>query len=266
MERDPGLEEAVRAMGGIGALARGLGITQPSVSTWRHIPAARVLEVEALTGISRTVLRPDLYARAGQPRRGGRRRRGGALDRVRAARVAAAARAGRRSPGAALPAAGRPGDAARPGAHRAGAGGGRRVRRGGEARVLRPLPRGRPRRARALRVLLPDRLPERAAARPPARRHAAPRPRARRRPLRPRGPPRHALRDHERLRRRPLRGFGRRRRTASSPGTSRPGRDASSPIWKRRSPRGSTGRSARVGRVFIDIETEGFAMETRRSA
>ena len=63
MERDPGLEEAVRAMGGYGALARGLGITQPSVSSWRQIPAARVLDIEALTGISRTVLRPDLYAR-----------------------------------------------------------------------------------------------------------------------------------------------------------------------------------------------------------
>jgi TorA maturation chaperone TorD len=48
-------------MGGIGALARGLGISQPSVSTWRHVPAHRVLDIEALTGIPRTVLRPDLY-------------------------------------------------------------------------------------------------------------------------------------------------------------------------------------------------------------
>jgi TorA maturation chaperone TorD len=61
MARDPGLEEAVRAMGGVDALARGLGITQPSVSSWHRIPAARVLDVESLTGISRTVLRPDLY-------------------------------------------------------------------------------------------------------------------------------------------------------------------------------------------------------------
>ena len=61
MERDPGVEEAVRAVGGIGALARGLGITQPSVSSWRRIPAERVLDVEALTGISRSILRPDLY-------------------------------------------------------------------------------------------------------------------------------------------------------------------------------------------------------------
>jgi TorA maturation chaperone TorD len=61
MERDPGVEEAARAMGGIGALARGLGITQPSVSSWRRIPAERVLDVEALTGISRSILRPDIY-------------------------------------------------------------------------------------------------------------------------------------------------------------------------------------------------------------
>jgi TorA maturation chaperone TorD len=65
MERDPGVEEAVRAVGGVGALARGLGISQPSVSSWRRIPAARVLDVEALTGISRAVLRPDLYAEPG---------------------------------------------------------------------------------------------------------------------------------------------------------------------------------------------------------
>ena len=61
MERDPGLEEAVRAGGGIGALARRLGIAQPSVSAWRRVPAGRVLEIEALTGISRSVLRADLY-------------------------------------------------------------------------------------------------------------------------------------------------------------------------------------------------------------
>lgn len=61
MERNPGLDEAVGAMGGVDALARGLGIPQPSVSAWRHIPAERVPDVEALTGLSRSVLRPDLY-------------------------------------------------------------------------------------------------------------------------------------------------------------------------------------------------------------
>lgn len=60
--RDSGLEEAIRAAGGVGALARKIGISQPSVSNWSHVPAERVLSVEAVTGVSRVTLRPDLYA------------------------------------------------------------------------------------------------------------------------------------------------------------------------------------------------------------
>jgi TorA maturation chaperone TorD len=60
--RDPGLDEAIRAAGGVGALARKIGISQPSVSNWARIPAERVLSVEAATGVSRGILRPDLYA------------------------------------------------------------------------------------------------------------------------------------------------------------------------------------------------------------
>jgi TorA maturation chaperone TorD len=56
------LDEAIRAAGGIGALARKIGISQPSVSNWARIPAERVLSIEAVTGVSRTILRPDLYA------------------------------------------------------------------------------------------------------------------------------------------------------------------------------------------------------------
>jgi len=59
--RDPGLEEAVRAVGGVSELARQIGISQPSVSNWTRIPAERVLVVEATTGVDRKVLRPDLY-------------------------------------------------------------------------------------------------------------------------------------------------------------------------------------------------------------
>jgi TorA maturation chaperone TorD len=59
--REGGLDEAIRAAGGIGSLARALGISQPAVSNWQKIPAERVLAVEGLTGISRSVLRPDLY-------------------------------------------------------------------------------------------------------------------------------------------------------------------------------------------------------------
>ena len=62
--RDSGLDEAIRAAGGVGALARKIGISQPSVSNWSHIPAERVLSVEAATGVNRTTLRPDLFAGA----------------------------------------------------------------------------------------------------------------------------------------------------------------------------------------------------------
>lgn len=59
--REEGLRLAIEAAGGVGALARGLGIRQPSVSTWHRVPAERVLAVEALTGVHREALRPDLY-------------------------------------------------------------------------------------------------------------------------------------------------------------------------------------------------------------
>lgn len=59
--RDTGLDEAIRAAGGVGALSRKLGIAQPSVSNWTRIPAERVVAVEAVTGIDRALLRPDLY-------------------------------------------------------------------------------------------------------------------------------------------------------------------------------------------------------------
>jgi TorA maturation chaperone TorD len=59
--RDQGLDEAIRAAGGISELARRIGISQPSVSNWDRIPAERVLSIEAATGIARGVLRPDLY-------------------------------------------------------------------------------------------------------------------------------------------------------------------------------------------------------------
>jgi len=59
--RDRGLNEAIRAVGGVSELARQLGISQPSVSNWTRVSAERVIAVEALTGVDRAVLRPDLY-------------------------------------------------------------------------------------------------------------------------------------------------------------------------------------------------------------
>jgi len=59
--RDPGLSEAIRAAGGVSELARQIGISQPSVSNWVRVPAERVVSVETATGVGRAVLRPDLY-------------------------------------------------------------------------------------------------------------------------------------------------------------------------------------------------------------
>jgi TorA maturation chaperone TorD len=58
---DRGLQEAIRAVGGVTELARRIGISQPSVSNWTRVPAERVLQVENASGIARSILRPDLY-------------------------------------------------------------------------------------------------------------------------------------------------------------------------------------------------------------
>lgn len=65
--RDVGLSRAIDAAGGIGQLARKIGIAQPSVSNWNRVPAERVIAVEAVTGVSRRVLRPDLYGEPAAP-------------------------------------------------------------------------------------------------------------------------------------------------------------------------------------------------------
>jgi TorA maturation chaperone TorD len=60
--RDAGLNRAIDAAGGVAQLARKIGIAQPSVSNWNSVPAQRVIAVEAATGVSRKLLRPDLYS------------------------------------------------------------------------------------------------------------------------------------------------------------------------------------------------------------
>ena len=59
--RDPGLSEAIRAVGGVSELARQIGISQPSISNWTRIPAERVVSIEAVSGVDRAILWPDLY-------------------------------------------------------------------------------------------------------------------------------------------------------------------------------------------------------------
>ncbi len=55
------LIEAIGRAGGVAALARAIGATPQAVSQWRRAPAARAIEIERLTGVSRERLRPDLY-------------------------------------------------------------------------------------------------------------------------------------------------------------------------------------------------------------
>jgi TorA maturation chaperone TorD len=59
--RDEGLDKAIVAAGGVRALSRVLGISQPAVSAWKRIPADRVVAVEMATAVPRAELRPDLY-------------------------------------------------------------------------------------------------------------------------------------------------------------------------------------------------------------
>ncbi|MGV3511875.1 MAG: transcriptional regulator [Novosphingobium sp.] len=59
------LQAAIAKAGSQVELARICGITQPSVSLWikrgKELPAEYVLKVEAATGVSRHLLRPDIY-------------------------------------------------------------------------------------------------------------------------------------------------------------------------------------------------------------
>ncbi len=65
--RDPDLDRAIDAAGGVAQLARKIGIAQPSVSNWNRVPAGRVIAVDAATGVPRQQLRPDLYSELAVP-------------------------------------------------------------------------------------------------------------------------------------------------------------------------------------------------------
>jgi DNA-binding transcriptional regulator YdaS (Cro superfamily) len=62
-QMDDGLAAAVKAAGSKRKLAFLLGITLPSLSEWHRVPAYRIRQVEAVTGVRREQLRPDLYDR-----------------------------------------------------------------------------------------------------------------------------------------------------------------------------------------------------------
>jgi DNA-binding transcriptional regulator YdaS (Cro superfamily) len=55
------VKDGAEKAGGVVSLANGLGIKHTSLHAWRRVPAERVLEFERLTGISRYIVRPDVY-------------------------------------------------------------------------------------------------------------------------------------------------------------------------------------------------------------
>jgi hypothetical protein len=63
---DRAIRAAVDKAGGWRPLARELGIKAQSLQNWRRIPPTRVLQIEKITGLPRTFLRPDIYPKDGR--------------------------------------------------------------------------------------------------------------------------------------------------------------------------------------------------------
>jgi DNA-binding transcriptional regulator YdaS (Cro superfamily) len=57
---DPGIL-SLRQSRKIGKLAKKLGISRQAIYQWEKVPAERVPEVARITGVSRHILRRDLY-------------------------------------------------------------------------------------------------------------------------------------------------------------------------------------------------------------
>lgn len=71
------VQEAVRKEGSLQRVAQKLGITRQAIQLWdtkkaqHRVPPKHVLAMEAMSGVSRYELRPDIYGRsAPAPRRG----------------------------------------------------------------------------------------------------------------------------------------------------------------------------------------------------
>ena len=59
--RTGGLAAAIAAVGSMSDLAEKLDLTLQAVCQWSRVPPERCLDVERVTGVSRHVLRPDIY-------------------------------------------------------------------------------------------------------------------------------------------------------------------------------------------------------------
>jgi DNA-binding transcriptional regulator YdaS (Cro superfamily) len=58
---DRWLTEAIRRCGSRRQFAFKLGMSSQAVACWSRAPAERVVQIEAVTGVARYLLRPDLY-------------------------------------------------------------------------------------------------------------------------------------------------------------------------------------------------------------
>lgn len=59
------LDEAIKNVGSSRALAAAIGVTPQALSQWDKVPPLRVLDVERVSGVHRSRLRPDLYPAEG---------------------------------------------------------------------------------------------------------------------------------------------------------------------------------------------------------
>ena len=59
---DPVLLDVFRAYGTQTKLAKELGVTRQAISKWRHVPLKYVRRLSQFTGLTPSVLRPDVYA------------------------------------------------------------------------------------------------------------------------------------------------------------------------------------------------------------
>lgn len=55
------IKTIIEKAGGLSAVARKCGISRQAVFQWKVVPVAHVAQVAKITGLSRRMIRPDVY-------------------------------------------------------------------------------------------------------------------------------------------------------------------------------------------------------------